>query len=335
MSRNPSCRTILALALLMFGLVAACASSGYVSGPAEVHGLVVLGDRSSGVRIRAWVGPPTDPVLVDVPGTGDVAAMAVDTNGRIAATTEAGPLLRISAPVSSYSKDVSVAWHDISILTDDGFRVEGPVDQPAWDPAGTRVALIEGDVLGSQSITVVGIDGALSAPEGATSWRVALPSSEIAFGLAWVDNSTVAVALHPAAVSTAPEVDVAPRTLLLDVDARTLFDGPRSRLLAASVDGQIVLTTPSTLPRPIHIQAADAWINGGDPILATIEEPGGVQGVLGYAFDAEGVRLAVEWRRVSDGLGFVAVYEAATDWKESASTSPADWLAPTAVGWLP
>lgn len=319
------CLHVAAVATALLLVAGACASPAPVTGPAAVHGLVVLTQPRG--QLEAWIGTDrSEPVLNAVPEASGVEAMAISANGRIA-TVDGGGHVRVSDPVTSDVADLAVHWRDLQITGVDPEWTDAPLAFPSWDPAGARIAFVSGEAGLDLILLIVDAETGVAQSFQFPSYDAYIPI--------WIGEDEVAVSL----LRLEPDFTSLPTTAptsLIDLTSGTWSDGPARRALAASPDGRYVLTTEGIEIRQLDIQTTDAWLNGSASSVATLAKPA-KSGSPAFAFDASGSRVAIAWWTDpgSSASDFVQVFAESSGWSATGSTPAVKDVSPTAVAWLP
>lgn len=327
------------LGSLIVALAAACGPADRVQptevSPEAMDGLIVLDQGGRGSELHVWVdgegGAHPLPVEVDP----DAEQLATSLSGRVAVLAPGGRLL-VSAPLVASGPLSDPAWREVVLTLAEPPPFEATTfASPAWDPTGTRMALLA-EAGSSSAIAEVN-------PDTGAARLIGIPGAQAAMRPVWLNATTLAVAIPEVPVSDPSAdaslgVDLSFHTVLVDVVTGDMRAGPARVALASSPDGRLVVTADRLdAPAPLAVQDTDAWLSGSSDAIATIDAPPDVLVGPLVAFDSSGSRIAVAWWLADvprDGQMQVRVYRAAEAWSSVAQTGAAQsWFAD--IGWLP
>jgi hypothetical protein len=304
-------RAVGAAVVLAALVVAGCATQETTS---EVPaGLLALTGSGESSTLTAWDADRAKGTPVDLPD--GVTTWISAGRARVLVATTAKGTTATSRPIDLSS---DTTWHAVKPKDANGQSPAGPLAFATWDPAGGRYAVLGGDLLSNDPISVVLID-----PSVSTSVDIPVGRDVVAAPPAWLD------AVHLVVVTG----DVgSPTSAIVDVANGDVVDGPSgARLIAASANGKRVATMAKQ-GAPVMVRDMGGWLAGDGSAIASVAPPDGASSAISFALDAAGQRLAIAW--VGDnGKVTIAVHDATGDWRRvsdpkipSASGAVVAWM---------
>ena len=283
-----------AAAVILAGLVVAgCASQPTTS--ATPTGLLALTGSGDSTSMTAWDADRAKGTPVDLPDGGTAWISA--GRARVLVATMAKGTTATSRPLDLAN---DTTWNAVKLTADEsGASAPSPLSFATWDPEGGRYAVLGGDLLSNDPISVVLID-----PTVSSFFDIPVGRDVVAAPPAWIDEDHLVVVTGDVG---------SPTSAIIDVTTSDVVDGPSgARLIAASANGKRVATMAKQ-GAPVMIRDMAAWLAGDGTAIGSVAPPNGASSAISFALDATGQRLAIAW---ADAKGKVtlAVHDASADW---------------------
>lgn len=290
-------RAVGAVVVLAGLVVAGCATPNTAS--TVPSGLLALTGSGDTTTLTAWDADRAKGTPVDLPDGGTTWISA--GRARVLVATMAKGTTATSRPLDLSS---DTAWQPVKPKPDaSGDPPPAPLSFATWDPSGGRYAVLGGDLLSNDPISVVLID-----PSVSTFFDIAIDRDVVAAPPAWIDEDRLVVVTGDGR---------APTSAIVDVANSDVVDGPSgARLIAASANGKRVATMAKQ-GAPVMVRDMAGWLAGDGSAIATLAPPDGASTAISFALDTTGQRLVIAW--VDDkGKVTLAVHDASADWSRVA-----------------
>lgn len=319
LASRPGRRTAASLALLL--LLSGCeANAGAVAEPVE--GLLILArGNTATLDVLAAKKDSDKAVAIGLPlPERDMTWISAGAGGKLVGTTGGGELV-VSDPVDprgSAADLAGLAWKPVKATDDAGAPLPLPARFGAWDPAGTRLAALGGDLTGGGDIMLLVID-----PGAGKFTKVDLKRALLAAPPVWLDANRVAL------LSGKPSD---PSAIVVDTTTGKIAKGRvGEHRLATSADGRVIATSAGA-GSPIVLRSSKGWLSDDGTSTGSIDVPNGFTEAIALALDRTGDRLAIVWLG-GDGNARYDVHDGTDGWRRVWS-EPMSGSATAAVAWL-
>jgi hypothetical protein len=283
-----------AVAAVLAGIiVAGCTSQE--SNARVPTGLLALTGSGDSTTLTAWDANRSKGTPVDLPNGGTTWISA--GRARVLVATLAKGTTATSRPVDLGN---DTTWRTVKPKeAPSGDAPPSPFAFATWDPSGGRYAVLGGDLLSNDPISVVLVD-----PTVSTAFDIPLGRDVVAAPPAWIDADRLVVVTGDVS---------SPTSAIVDTTTGEIADGPAgARLIVASANGKRVATMAKQ-GAPVMVRDTAGWLGDDGSAIGSVAPPDGVSTAISFALDATGQRLAIAWMG-DNGKVTIAVHDGTTNW---------------------